>query len=77
MDHQPPAVTSFDGDDADVSGSSDGVIVTFCRSLRASDWTSLHCDFATAAPHLAATQASWIEFVRRNADLAAVLDRSR
>jgi excinuclease ABC subunit C len=78
VDHQPPGVTTLNGEDVEVSGWSDGVLVTFAvRSGRLSDWTSSHCDFATAAPQLAATPASWIEFARRNADLAAVLDRSR
>ena len=71
-------VTTLNGENANVSGWSDGVLVTFTvRSGRLSDWTSSHCDFTTAAPHLAATPAAWIEFARRNADLAAVLDRSR
>jgi excinuclease ABC subunit C len=70
-------VTTLNGEDADVSGWSDGVLVTFAvRSGRLGEWTSSHCDCATAAPHLAATPASWTEFARRNADLAAVLDRS-
>jgi excinuclease ABC subunit C len=71
-------VTTLISKDADFCGWSDGVLVTFAVRLgRLSDWSSSHCDFATAAPHPAATPASWIEFARRNADLAAVLDRSR
>jgi hypothetical protein len=78
VDHQPPARHHVDGDDADVSGSSDSVLVTFAVRLgRLSKRTSLHCDFATAAPHPDATQASWIEFVRRNAESRAATCRVR
>jgi excinuclease ABC subunit C len=62
--------------DFDAYGWCDGVLVQFrVRGGRLCGWTQRPCTQVSAAPRLATTPADWIEFTRRNADLAVALSR--
>jgi excinuclease UvrABC nuclease subunit len=60
--------------DVDAYGWADGVLVELrVRAGRLREWTQRPCGEVAARPHLAATPPDWVEFARRNADLAARL----
>ncbi|HXM57042.1 MAG TPA: GIY-YIG nuclease family protein [Candidatus Dormibacteraeota bacterium] len=62
--------------DLDVHGWAAGVLVTFeVRAGRLRAWRQRACAEAAAGPWVAATPAAWVEFARRNAELAARLAR--
>lgn len=67
-------VTLASGDDADVHGWADGILVSLAvRNGRLGEWRQRSCSEAAAAALLAATPAAWAPFARRNAELAARL----
>jgi excinuclease ABC subunit C len=70
----PQRVTTSDGPDAQVSGWSGGVQVSFTvRAGRLREWTVRPCTEAAARRHVEATPAPWAPFAQRNAELAAQL----
>jgi excinuclease ABC subunit C len=67
-------VTTMDGADLTVCGWSGGMLVQFqIRGGRVCRWSQRSCSFARAAGILAATPATWSDFMRHNAELAASL----
>ncbi len=70
-------VTLASGHDADVHGWAGGVLVSLAvRDGRVARWQQRECAEAAAGPRIAATPAAWAPFARRNAELAAALDRA-
>jgi excinuclease ABC subunit C len=70
-------VTRAGGGDADVHGWSGGILVSLAvRDGRLGVWRQRSCSQAAARPLLSATPAAWVPFARRNAELAAALERS-
>jgi excinuclease ABC subunit C len=62
--------------DFEAYGWCDSVLVQLrVRGGRLCGWAQRPCALASARPRLAATPADWIEFARRNADLAVSLAR--
>jgi excinuclease ABC subunit C len=61
-------------DNFDVCGWADGLLIRFeVRSGRLSAWGQHACDGAAARRFLRATPPDWVEFARRNAELAVRL----
>jgi excinuclease ABC subunit C len=70
-------VTMAGGDDADVHGWAGGVLVSLAvRAGRLSHWRQRECAEAAARSLVAATPGAWVPFARRNAELAASIDRA-
>jgi excinuclease ABC subunit C len=70
-------VTRAGGGDADVHGWSGGILVSLAvRDGRLGVWRQRSCSRAAARPLLSVTPAAWVPFARRNAELAAALERS-
>jgi excinuclease ABC subunit C len=70
----PQRVTAAEPVDAEVSGWSAGTLVRFeIRDGRLCTWTQRASAEAKAAHLLEATPPEWVEFARRNAELAARL----
>jgi excinuclease ABC subunit C len=60
--------------DLDAYGWAGGLLIELrVRAGRLREWTQRRCDEAAARAYLAATPPDWVEFARRNADLAATL----
>ena len=73
----PQRVTVGDGGDLDVHGWADGVLVCFgVRDGRLCEWSQGRCSESQATDRVAATPAGWRPFARRNAELAAALERA-
>ena len=78
-------VTLATPDDVDVhgwaekgEGEAGGVLVSLAvRAGRLRTWQQRSCSAGAARPLQAATPAAWVPFARRNAELAAGLDRAR
>ncbi len=71
-------VTLASGDDADVHGWADGIMVSLAiRNGRLARWQQRECTEAAADQPVAATPAAWAPFAKRNAELAARLTRAR
>ena len=72
---EPQRVTLEDeAADSDVYGWSGGILVHFgIHAGRLDTWSQRTCTQARAMPRLTATEASWVEFAQRAADLAAAL----
>jgi len=72
----PQRATVSDAEDVDVYGWAEGVLVRFeMRSGRLCAWRQQRCAEAAAHPLVSTTPATWFEFARRNAELAARLSR--
>jgi excinuclease ABC subunit C len=70
----PQRATAMDAATFTVSGWSEGVLVQFqIHGGRICQWSQRACSLDSAACTLAATPASWRDFVQRNAELAANL----
>ena len=70
----PQRVTAAGSVDADVAGWSAGILVRFeIRDGRLRAWTQRASSESGAAHLLAATPPEWVEFARRNAELATRL----
>lgn len=70
----PQRAASLDPADFTAAGWAAGLLVLFTvRAGRLTGWTQRACTPARAAPHLAATPQTWLDFTGRNAELAAAL----
>jgi excinuclease ABC subunit C len=72
----PQRATVSEAEDVDMYGWAEGVLVHFeMRSGRLCAWRQQRCAEAAAHPLVSTTPATWFEFARRNAELAARLSR--
>jgi excinuclease ABC subunit C len=70
----PQRATVSEPDDQDVFGWSDGVLVHFqIHGGRLCTWRQRPASAASSLPRVLATQVKWVDFARRNAELAARL----
>ncbi len=70
----PQRATVSEADDVDAYGWADGILVHFqVRAGRLCGWSARACAEAAAQRRVSTTSARWVQFARRNAELAARL----
>jgi len=70
----PQRATVSEADDVDAYGWADGILVHFqVRAGRLCSWSARACAEAAAQRRVSTTSARWVQFARRNAELAARL----
>jgi excinuclease ABC subunit C len=70
----PQRLTIDGGDDVDAYGWSQGILVHYgIRAGRLSEWSQRFTSEARAKGYLSITPGVWLDFARRNAELAAAL----